>query len=351
MTQRRTGRRARISGIAAAAAVVLSAVVSLSGPAQALASGVLKATMSVRVTTDVPVAPSASAPGRAPAAATCRPAPGRFNRTQLCFLVLVVDTLLVDGNPVGTVSFTATHSLQLNPRSRNYTEQVSIGGVTLVGDAAGVHVALADGCGVTCTPVGNNFPVGVILRPGLHLHGTLTFHDSVGKGHEQSLRNKYVWLFVKTGFTPGTATYFTPIFYRCDDAISKFPGCVFPEFIPVMTEMQVLPHIRANIRRIQGHGLHLGEFGKGHPLHHITDPAQQRRNHDFLCPPSRPRPAGKQCDEYPFASTREGGRGAPADSRGWAWVPTKEQQRQGGLINSFYNADRVLDGDAFWVSV
>jgi len=96
--------------------------------------------MSVRVTTDVPVARYASTPGRAPAAVTCRPAPNRFNRTQLCFLALVVDTLLVNGNPVGSVSFTATHYLQLDPRGRNYTEQVSIGGVTVVGDASGVHV-------------------------------------------------------------------------------------------------------------------------------------------------------------------------------------------------------------------
>lgn len=71
-----------------------------------------------------------------------------------------------------------------------------------------IHVALGDSCGNACTPTGNNFPVGAILRNGLH--GTLTFHDSIGKGHEASLRNKYVWLFVKAGFTPGSVTYFTP---------------------------------------------------------------------------------------------------------------------------------------------
>lgn len=348
MTKRRTGRRARILGIAAAAAALLS-VVSLSGPAQALASGVPGAAISLRVTSGVPVPQYASTPGQTPAAAACRPAPERFNRTQLCFLKGIVIIFTVNHRPVGTASFVVTDYLQLNPRGRDYSEQVSISGVHLVGNAGGIHIALADGCGATCTPTGNNFPVGEILRNGLH--GTLTFHDSIGKGHEQSLRNKYEWLVLKAGFPPGALTYFTPIFYRCDEAISRFPGCVFPEFTPVMTSMLTLPAIAANIRRIQGRGLHLGEFGQGHPLHHITDAAQQQRNYNFMCPRSRPRPRGKQCDEYPFKTTKEGGKGAPANSRGWAMVPAKQQQIQGGLISSFYQANRVLDGDAFWVSV
>jgi hypothetical protein len=340
MTQHRTGRRPRIWGMAAAAAVLLSAVIGLSGAGQALASGAPKATMSVRVTTVVPAVQQASTP----TAATCPP----FSRTQLCFRIRLIDTLLINNRPVGFAAFTVTHYLHLNPRGRDYNEQVSIGDLRVV-NASGIHVALADGCGNTCTPTGNNFPVGETLRNGLH--GTLTFHDSVGKGQEASLRNKYEWLFVKAGFAPGSITYFTPLFYRCDEQVSSTPGCVFPEFIPVMTSMQGLPAIAANIRRIQGHGLHLGEPGKGRPLHRITDAAQQQRNYNFMCPRSRPRPRGKQCDEYPFKTTREGGQGAPANSRGWAMVPAGEQRSQGGRISQFYQTERILDGDAFWVSV
>lgn len=341
MTRHRIVPRPRILGIAATAAVLLFAVLSLSGSAQALAAGVPGAALSARALPGLPVVP---------AAAACHPAPNAFNRTQLCFRQPVRVIVLRNRTPVGTATFTVTHSLQLNPKSRDYTEQVSIGGVHLVGNAGGIHVALADGCGSPCSPIGNNFPVGPTLRSGLH--GTLTFRDSIGQGHAHSTTNKYTWLFVKTGFTTGSVTYHTPISYRCDAVIRNFPaGCVFPEFTPVMTSMQGLPHIAANIRRIQGRGGHYGRIGSGHPLHHITDAAQQRRNHDFLCPPSRPRPPGKQCDEYPFASTREGGNHVPADSRGWAWVPAGEQRMQGGRINSFYNANRVLNGDAFWVSV
>ncbi|WP_078620909.1 NucA/NucB deoxyribonuclease domain-containing protein [Streptomyces aurantiacus] len=42
--------------------------------------------------------------------------------------------------------------------------------------------------------------------------------------------------------------------------------------------------------------------------------------------PGRHRPGpGLSCDEYPFASTREGGHDVPANSRGTAWVPEDEQ--------------------------
>jgi hypothetical protein len=348
MTQRRTGRRARIAGIAAAAAVLLSAVISLSLPAQALASGVPRATSSVRVTTNMPVAPYPSTPGRVPAAVACPP----FSRTQLCYLSKFVITFLVNHRPVGAAHFTVTHYLHLNPRGRDYAEQVSIGGVRLVGNAGGIQVALGDGCGITCAPTGNTFPVGATLRNGLR--GTLTFHDSIGKGHEQSLRNKYEWLFLKAGFPPAVSISYTLLFYRCDEVISRVPGCVFPEYIPVMTSMRGLPGIAANIRRVQGRGRHYGRIGDKHPLHRNANEAQQTRNRNAVCsrrvvgPPPRP---GVSCDEYPFASTKEGGTAVPKSSRGTEWVPVKEQNSQRGFISSFYQANRVLDGDAFWVSV
>jgi hypothetical protein len=82
--------------------------------------------------------------------------------------------------------------------------------------------------------------------------------------------------------------------------------------------------------------------------------AQQRRNHNAVCgrrvtgPPPKP---DLSCDEYPFQSTREGGTALSKKNRGWAWVPASEQNRQGGLVKSFYYGNRVLDGDAFWVEV
>jgi hypothetical protein len=51
-------------------------------------------------------------------------------------------------------------------------------------------------------------------------------------------------------------------------------------------------------------------------------------------------------DEYPFASTLQGGRGASI-----AGVPKIEQRRQGGALRGFYAKERVQVGDQFLVVV
>jgi hypothetical protein len=49
------------------------------------------------------------------------------------------------------------------------------------------------------------------------------------------------------------------------------------------------------------------------------DSTVQTANRSKVCPPSFPRPYGGQCDEYPFASTRQGGAGGQAQE-----VPPRE---------------------------
>jgi Deoxyribonuclease NucA/NucB len=53
------------------------------------------------------------------------------------------------------------------------------------------------------------------------------------------------------------------------------------------------------------------------------------------------------CDEYPFASTYEGGPGKASI----AGVPLREQRRQGGDLLAFYRRHRIGNSDAFVVVV
>src|SRR5579859_324591 len=78
------------------------------------------------------------------------------------------------------------------------------------------------------------------------------------------------------------ADWTSPLSYRCDDILKgQGAGCVFPKVTPTLTTMTKLSAIADNIRRIQAKGPgHYGRPGSGHPLHHLTNPAQQRRNHD-----------------------------------------------------------------------
>jgi hypothetical protein len=73
--------------------------------------------------------------------------------------------------------------------------------------------------------------------------------------------------------------------------------------------------------------------------------ARQRANRRAACG-RWPRGSPLSCDEYPFASTLEGGRGASI-----AGVPKLEQRRQGGALRAFYAKAKVKVGDPFLVVV
>ncbi|MGH3568262.1 MAG: NucA/NucB deoxyribonuclease domain-containing protein [Pseudonocardia sp.] len=55
---------------------------------------------------------------------------------------------------------------------------------------------------------------------------------------------------------------------------------------------------------------------------------------------------GGTCDEYPFASSREGGLGAVI-----AEVPAREQNCQGGTISGFYARSQIRDNDPYLVDI
>jgi hypothetical protein len=57
-------------------------------------------------------------------------------------------------------------------------------------------------------------------------------------------------------------------------------------------------------------------------------------------------PAGKSWDEYPFASTIEGGGSTSVEP-----VPIEEQLVQGGVINHFYSLHGLIYADHFWVII
>ncbi|MGW0210865.1 NucA/NucB deoxyribonuclease domain-containing protein [Streptomyces sp. NPDC003233] len=51
------------------------------------------------------------------------------------------------------------------------------------------------------------------------------------------------------------------------------------------------------------------------------------------------------CDEYPFASTYEGGTNLPASERTIKWVNKQENNSQGGAITTWRRQFHVMDHD------
>jgi hypothetical protein len=111
----------------------------------------------------------------------------------------------------------------------------------------------------------------------------------------------------------------------------------------------------------------------GRPLTRTMNQSIIDANRATSCPWWLPRPEGKSCDEYPFASTLEGaasrphlGRtfsgcsldgifplGYPGQGEGWSacMIDARQNSSGGGLLGAFYTRERILDGDQFFTFV
>ncbi|MGC5164704.1 NucA/NucB deoxyribonuclease domain-containing protein [Rhodococcus sp. DT1] len=151
------------------------------------------------------------------------------------------------------------------------------------------------------------------------------------------------------GMAQSTGTQYTDIVLRCDNAVGAFPGCVNPDYTPTLT-FTGLSYINMNI------GNHQSNTGVGAtwgtPLHRGESPLAAVANRDAACNTNRDEALGEppdgmvdpSCDEYPFASSVEGGGAASV-----LWVPLAENLSQGGQTSTFYQNNRVMPGDAFFV--
>lgn len=89
-------------------------------------------------------------------------------------------------------------------------------------------------------------------------------------------------------------------------------------------------------------------ISKGAPsqLSRVTSRSQIRKNRRAALRGQTSAGSGKSLDEYPFASTDQGGDGAFVRS-----VPAKEQSIQGGKMSQFYKKNNLKNGDSFNVKV
>ena len=111
---------------------------------------------------------------------------------------------------------------------------------------------------------------------------------------------------------------------RCDHVFA-IAGCVFPPYWPTV-DISGSPHIAPHILLVEGRGAHLGNAAYLSPLSKGTGRQQTRNNRRQVCH-GKPPKKGWSCDEYPFASTA-----------------------QGGILGSFYKISRLLPRDKFCVT-
>jgi hypothetical protein len=112
--------------------------------------------------------------------------------------------------------------------------------------------------------------------------------------------------------------------------------------------MAGLSPIAPHLRLVEGRGAQLGNAAYLCPLAKGTGRQQARNNRRQVCH-GKPPHKGWSCDEYPFASTAQGGTSVPLIDRSTAWVPRSENSKQGGILGSFYKISRLLPHDKFFV--
>ncbi|MEU2334033.1 NucA/NucB deoxyribonuclease domain-containing protein [Streptomyces sp. NPDC013172] len=95
--------------------------------------------------------------------------------------------------------------------------------------------------------------------------------------------------------------------------------------------------------------------GEKEPLHRLVDPTKQDENRDKSTKECRAvwgdySGTGLECDEYPFASTKEGS--TKGDNRySVRLISGTDNDESGKRILAMYTTNRVLDGDPFYVKI
>ena len=190
---------------------------------------------------------------------------------------------------------------------------------------------------ITVPPPGSN--VSASTQPTLSIPNTALGAE----GH-------MVGISFKSSMEATEKTFWPQSSVRCAYITDRIQNCVNAAVTPTVSfSSTTVPHIVSNISTA---------FGEGHPrILTKNETTAANANRDVVCPQSQIRrlellgspPEGMvnpSCDEYPFASSEEGGANARVQ-----WVPLRENSSQGGMLSSFYTNNQVATGEKFGVGV
>lgn len=221
-----------------------------------------------------------------------------------------------------------------------------------------------------------SFPSQALRPLGGGYHSGESYFDSTATapGAKATCTSRWNLTITNPGHPPAGAGSYTEGAFRCDNATvgRSTPGCVIPWSAEWLVYRSIdTPALASHVSRAQASGLP-GAPG-GTPLIRTTNKTTIKTNRNRACY-QRPSIAGKSCDEYPVATSREG----LASLSDTAWkkarrtfpgckfnlpkrtgavgasacmISAREQSSQGGTNNGFYQEWRVLDGDPFYVDV
>jgi hypothetical protein len=292
---------------------------------------------------------------KSPSAPTCTPGQGTITRTASCSTgTITVEFIDAESGEVkGTADISYTSSVTLDPRNRyKWTNDVSLKLTNpTIPEANAVEGTVTEDCSAcSATPGGTR-----LLLPNT----TQTYSMTLSSPGRNVVTDPQAPLLTVTAptYDTGSVDLGNKLTVRCDNTPRMSPvatgGCVYSDVIPTYVLSttgpydQVAWHVawaQANLKN------HWGKQGAGPALERTMNRTLIRANRRTACPSSIPRPSGKSCDEYPFASTYQGASLNPTDFS-CHMVPATQNSNEGSYRRTWYNANRLFDKDKFWVDV
>lgn len=301
----------------------------------------------------------------------------KFTRTDSCGVfsgvLTVYDTRT--GAVVGTITFNYIDYSYTSATISTWAHQLQIDPTAITGAGAGSSVSGTASCSGSCRLSSVKFPSQAVVVHRL-INGESYYNTTAtGVGSVGTSSTSVNFVFTNPSWAgPSNPATSTQLPVRCDNALPGQPiGCVFSGYIPTVVYSRSGPYagFARHVGDAQASGLP-GGYPNGVPLTRLTDNTLIAKNRTTACPSKYPRPAGKTCDEYPFASSYQGaytGGGTPrtfpycsiklgsagsTGSSGYSicMIDSSQNSGAGSVLGRFYNANRVISRDPFrvWIT-
>ncbi|HEL3814267.1 TPA: hypothetical protein UMY79_001126 [Stenotrophomonas maltophilia] len=201
---------------------------------------------------------------------------------------------------------------------------------------------------------------------GLGGQGTYDFAVTLGMDTEDGRTSQNTQLILNRFNVEQTPIEMSAPELRCERLANSTPACRHAGY-PGVAELSLsdpdvdesAAHILAAQAALPGN---IGRWGpdpalRGKAMTRMRSEAARLANQrasKALCKqrfPGQP-DAGKDCDEYPFASTYQGASLVSEDQMSVRYLDSSDNRRVGGKLGQFYcGTDRIIDGEEFWLRI
>jgi hypothetical protein len=318
----------------------------------------------------------------------------RINRFEACYKQIYPINMWRGATPIGSVTSSVYRYSRMNVISSKWDFHLYFSVFAAAGNTLGVRV---DSTFMTC----NNHCTVDFHRMG----GSIAYNkakvrlDGTVRAKSIARYKRYNMQAFMTFGAMSTTSIALPTnvhrmdsnWVRCDNALkTNSTGCTVPNFVPTVTyklngpRPTLAKHIKNGIAsQLLGKpycgtttttSVQNGQCSTQTALNRVYDLQTRKDNRAQACPASLKKPEAKSCDEYPMASTRQGGMSAGINDwrtfqgcqmgdnyktgkKGWSrCFIDADDNKLGGLdLAAFYGnsqekGQRILDNDPFFVA-